>query len=130
MTFETLVCTEAMFDELRLPAILRSNADYDPIGKEMIVDRAACAVLIPRPYCHGDYPDRTLNLYVRGSHFSVWQQSASTRKKGELSLSFEADASDAECEQIARLLEAAMARIDNDPNLPLPVVCYKRAKRG
>ena len=130
MAFERRICTDALFDELRLPAILKSRNDFNPIGKEVIVDLARRAALIPRPYNHADYPDRTLNFYVDGSHHSVSQRVGHSGMRDELVLSFERDVRTARCKYVAALLKEAMRLVENDPNLPLPISWYRRGREA
>lgn len=131
MAFDRRTCTNELFEELHLPAILKTHEDSNPIGKETIADVDRRAALIPQPYCHADYPSRVMNFYVDGRHYSVAQSVGDLRARDEIALSFEADMEIAQCEYVAELLEAAMTLMDPDPNLPLPVTWYRRegAKR-
>lgn len=119
-------CTEQLFRELELPESLRADGKLNPVGRELVHDRSVRSALIPHPFHHSDYPDRSLSFYVRGRHFGAWEFVRRSDGPDRIEVWFEADMNDAACNEIVELLQNAAAVLREEPIGSMPIVSHRK----
>jgi hypothetical protein len=121
MDFVRAPCTEQLFEKLGLPANLKTSEKLTPIGRELIHDLTTCRALIPHPFDHSTYPDRSLSFYVKGKHFQAWEFVKRSDEPDRVEVRFEADMDEAARGEVVKLLEFAIALLRNEPICSVPV---------
>jgi hypothetical protein len=71
--FTTELCTEAIFEQLGLPASLREDPEKNPIGTLLVFDLESRSALVPHRFHHSDWPDRGLDFFYDGRHHLAWE---------------------------------------------------------
>ena len=125
MTFVRALCTEQLFEELGLPASLRTSEKLNPMGHPLVHDPARRSALIPHPFHYSEWPDRGLSFYVRGKHFRGWEFVERSDGPDRVEITFEADVDDDECREVTKLLEDAVAVLRNEPGCSIPIVVHR-----
>ena len=121
MGFIIGLCTEPVFDALRLPASLRESDSLNPIGHDLIHDLAACSALIPHPFHYSDYPDRQLSFYLRGHYFRACEYVTRPDHLDRVEVSIGDGVDAATCEDVAVLLAEAVGLMRNEVSVSIPV---------
>ncbi|WP_305824147.1 hypothetical protein [Massilia brevitalea] len=121
MGFIIGLCTEPVFDALRLPASLRESDSLNPIGHNLIHDLAACSALIPHPFHYSDYPDRQLSFYLRGHYFRACEYVSRPDHLDRVEVSIGDGVDAATCEDVASSLAEAVGLMRNEVSVSIPV---------
>jgi len=121
MGFINGLCTEQVFDALRLPASLRESDSLNPIGRDLIHDLAACSALIPHPFHYSDYPDRQLSFYLRGQYFRACEYVTRPDHLDRVEVSIGDGVDEAMCEDVTVLLAEAVGLMRNEVSSAIPV---------
>lgn len=121
MGFINGLCTEQVFEALRLPASLRESDSLNPIGRQLIHDLAACSALIPHPFHYSNYPDRQLSFYLRGHYFRACEYVNRPDHLDRVEVSIGDGVDEATCEDVAVSLAEAVGLMRNEVSVSIPV---------
>jgi hypothetical protein len=119
-------CNEQLYVELKLPDSLRANAQLNPIGGKLIYELSSHAALIPHPYHHADYPDRSLSFYVGGKHFAASELIRRDDGPDRVEIWFEDDTNESTSNNVCKLLEAAIATLHGEAVCSIPVIARRK----
>lgn len=126
MRFAHDICSEQLFVELKLPQSLIENIQLNPIGRRLIYDLSTHAALIPHPYHHAEYPDRSLSFYVGGKHFAADEFIRRNDGSDRVEIWFGDDTDESTSNNVCKLLEAAVAALNGDALCSIPVVARRK----
>ena len=126
MRFAHDTCSEQLYAELKLPESLRANAPLNPLGRRLIYDLSTHAALIPHPYHHADYPDRSLSFYVGGKHFAANELIHRDDGPDRVEIWFEEDTDECTSNNVCKLLEAAVATLNGEALCSIPVIARRK----
>lgn len=126
MAFVCALCTEGLFEELKLPASLRNSEKMNPIGRQLIHDPMSYSALIPHPFHYSDFPDRSLSFYFNGMHFSAWEFVRRSDGPDRVEVWFEAGINEAVGSEVRRLLESAVAVLRNESICSVPIIVHQK----
>lgn len=126
MPFVYEICTEPLFEELKLPASLKESESLNPIGRRLIHDVAACSALIVHPFIYSDFPDRSLTFYLRGMRFLAWEYVRRSDGPDRVEVAIMAGVDDATCDEVSSLLEGAVAVLREEASCSVPIVLQRQ----
>jgi len=126
MGFIKALCTEQVFEALRLPASLRESESLNPIGGQLIHDLAACSALIPHPFHYSDYPDRQLSFYLRGQYFRACEYVTRPDDLDRVEVAIGDGVDEAMCKDVSVLLAEAVGLMRNEAAAAIPVKLLRK----
>jgi len=121
------LCTEQLFEALRLPASLRASDSLNPIGRDLIHDTAACSAMIPHPFHYSDYPDRRLSFYLRGQYFRACEYVKQADQLDRVDVSIGDGVDEGTCDEVSALVAQAVGLMRNEAASSIPVTLLKKA---
>lgn len=115
MTFVCDICTPEVFKELTLFQGLLEDKKLNPIGHNLVFDLNSRSALIPHPYHYSDYPDRSMNFYVAGKCFNVWELVQRSDGPDRVEIFFDRNLGEKERSHVVALLQQAVAVLRDEP---------------
>ncbi|ARV19916.1 hypothetical protein AEP_02991 [Curvibacter sp. AEP1-3] len=122
MAFVQDICSTEIFNHLSLFQGLTEDEKTNPIGRDLIFDLDSRSALIPHPIHYSDYPDRSMNFYVAGKCFNVWELVQRSDGPDRVEIYFDRKFEAPDRSNVISLLQQAVAIFRNEPVCGLPVV--------